>query len=118
MAKVIGIDLGTTNSCVAVVDVTTPQVIPNREGSRTTPSIVAMTEASERLVGQIAKLNLRQLCRVGLSINSGRQLGQHPAARKEQRIEQCTVAAQPCKDRHRDRERPWRARDAARPPAN
>src|SRR5437773_5191842 len=55
MAKIIGIDLGTTNSCVAVVDVTTPQVIPNREGSRTTPSVVGFTEDSERLVGQIAK---------------------------------------------------------------
>jgi molecular chaperone DnaK len=55
MPKIIGIDLGTTNSCVAVVDVTTPQVIPNREGSRTTPSVVGFTEDSERLVGQIAK---------------------------------------------------------------
>src|SRR5213080_4638338 len=55
MAKIIGIDLGTTNSCVAVVDVTTPQVIPNREGSRTTPSVVAFTEDGERLVGQVAK---------------------------------------------------------------
>src|SRR5437868_15448537 len=55
MAKIIGIDLGTTNSCVAVVDVTTPQVIPNREGSRTTPSVVGFTEDSDRLVGQIAK---------------------------------------------------------------
>ncbi|MEA2236822.1 MAG: molecular chaperone DnaK [Thermoanaerobaculia bacterium] len=55
MAKIIGIDLGTTNSCVAVVDVTTPQVMANREGSRTTPSVVGFTEDSERLVGQIAK---------------------------------------------------------------
>ncbi|HUP60200.1 MAG TPA: molecular chaperone DnaK [Thermoanaerobaculia bacterium] len=55
MAKILGIDLGTTNSCVSVVDVTTPQVIPNREGSRTTPSVVGFTEDSERLVGQIAK---------------------------------------------------------------
>jgi molecular chaperone DnaK len=55
MAKIIGIDLGTTNSCVAVVDMTTPQVIPNREGSRTTPSVVGFTEDNERLVGQIAK---------------------------------------------------------------
>src|SRR5436853_1593379 len=55
MAKIIGIDLGTTNSCVAVVDVTTPQVIPNREGSRTTPSVVGFTEDGERLVVQIAK---------------------------------------------------------------
>src|SRR6188474_2755235 len=55
MAKILGIDLGTTNSCVAVVDVTTPQVIPNREGSRTTPSVVGFTEENDRLVGQIAK---------------------------------------------------------------
>lgn len=55
MSKIIGIDLGTTNSCVAVVDVTTPQVIPNREGSRTTPSVVGFTEDNDRLVGQIAK---------------------------------------------------------------
>jgi molecular chaperone DnaK len=55
MPKIIGIDLGTTNSCVAVVDVTTPQVIANREGSRTTPSVVGFTEDGERLVGQIAK---------------------------------------------------------------
>jgi molecular chaperone DnaK len=55
MAKIIGIDLGTTNSCIAVVDVTTPQVIANREGSRTTPSVVGFTEDNERLVGQIAK---------------------------------------------------------------
>jgi molecular chaperone DnaK len=55
MAKIIGIDLGTTNSCVAVVDVTTPQVISNKEGSRTTPSVVGFTEDGERLVGQIAK---------------------------------------------------------------
>jgi len=55
MAKILGIDLGTTNSCVAVVDVTTPQVIPNREGSRTTPSVVGFTEDNDRLVGQIAK---------------------------------------------------------------
>jgi molecular chaperone DnaK len=55
MAKILGIDLGTTNSCVAVVDVTTPQVLSNREGSRTTPSVVGFTEDGERLVGQIAK---------------------------------------------------------------
>jgi molecular chaperone DnaK len=55
MPKILGIDLGTTNSCVAVVDVTTPQVISNREGSRTTPSVVGFTEDNERLVGQIAK---------------------------------------------------------------
>ena len=55
MSKIIGIDLGTTNSCSAVVDVTKPVVIPNREGARTTPSVVAFTAAGERLVGQIAR---------------------------------------------------------------
>src|SRR3954470_3174809 len=55
MAKVIGIDLGTTNSCVAVMDGGDPVVIPNSEGSRTTPSMVGFTESGERLVGQIAK---------------------------------------------------------------
>ena len=55
MSKVIGIDLGTTNSCVAVMDGSTPKVIENSEGVRTTPSIVAFTEDDERLVGQSAK---------------------------------------------------------------
>ena len=55
MAKVIGIDLGTTNSCVAVMEGSTPKVIENSEGSRTTPSIVAFTDDGERLVGQPAK---------------------------------------------------------------
>jgi molecular chaperone DnaK len=55
MAKVIGIDLGTTNSCVAVMEGGDPVVIANSEGSRTTPSVVAFTEANERLVGQIAR---------------------------------------------------------------
>ncbi|MFL5437119.1 MAG: molecular chaperone DnaK [Myxococcales bacterium] len=55
MAKVIGIDLGTTNSCVAVMEGGDPVVIPNSEGSRTTPSMVGFTESGERLVGQIAK---------------------------------------------------------------
>lgn len=55
MSKVIGIDLGTTNSCVAIMEGGEPKVIPNVEGSRTTPSVVAFTESGERLVGQIAK---------------------------------------------------------------
>jgi len=55
MPKAIGIDLGTTNSCVAVVEGGEPVVIPNQEGSRTTPSMVAITDSNERLVGQIAK---------------------------------------------------------------
>ncbi|MGR3757411.1 MAG: Hsp70 family protein, partial [Tranquillimonas sp.] len=54
MAKVIGIDLGTTNSCVAIMDGSQPRVIENSEGARTTPSIVAFTD-NERLVGQSAK---------------------------------------------------------------
>jgi molecular chaperone DnaK len=55
MGKVIGIDLGTTNSCVAFMSGDTPEVIANSEGSRTTPSMVAFTESGEKLVGQIAK---------------------------------------------------------------
>ncbi|MGA2192940.1 MAG: molecular chaperone DnaK [Nitrospirota bacterium] len=55
MAKVIGIDLGTTNSCVAVLEHGDPVVIANAEGARTTPSVVAITESGERLVGQVAK---------------------------------------------------------------
>ena len=55
MAKVIGIDLGTTNSCVAVMEGSTPKVIENSEGARTTPSIIAFTDDGERLVGQPAK---------------------------------------------------------------
>jgi molecular chaperone DnaK len=55
MAKVIGIDLGTTNSCIAVMDGKTPKVLENAEGMRTTPSIVAFTDEGERLVGQPAK---------------------------------------------------------------
>src|SRR5204862_2269973 len=55
MGKVIGIDLGTTNSCVAVMEGATPRVIENAEGMRTTPSIVAFTEDGERLTGQPAK---------------------------------------------------------------
>ena len=55
MAKIIGIDLGTTNSCVAVFEGGEPSVIPNPEGARTTPSVVAFSKTGERLVGQIAK---------------------------------------------------------------
>jgi molecular chaperone DnaK len=55
MAKIIGIDLGTTNSCVAVLEGGEPKVIPNEEGARTTPSIVAFSKSGERLVGQVAK---------------------------------------------------------------
>ena len=55
MGKIIGIDLGTTNSCVAVFEGGEPVVIPNPEGARTTPSVVAFTKGGERLVGQVAK---------------------------------------------------------------
>ena len=55
MSKIIGIDLGTTNSCVAVMEGGDPVVIPNAEGNRTTPSVVAFSKDGERLVGQVAK---------------------------------------------------------------
>ena len=53
MAKVIGIHLGTTNSCVAIMESGDPNVLANSEGSRTTPSVVAFTDSGERLVGQM-----------------------------------------------------------------
>jgi molecular chaperone DnaK len=55
MSKIIGIDLGTTNSVVAVMQGGEPVVIPNQEGARTTPSVVGITKSGERLVGQVAK---------------------------------------------------------------
>ena len=55
MGKIIGIDLGTTNSCVAVLEGGEPVVIPNSEGARTTPSVVGFAKDGERLVGQVAK---------------------------------------------------------------
>ncbi|MDP3793949.1 MAG: Hsp70 family protein, partial [Candidatus Uhrbacteria bacterium] len=55
MSKILGIDLGTTNSCMAIIEGGQPKVIENSEGARTTPSIVAVTKTGERLVGQIAK---------------------------------------------------------------
>src|SRR6201988_529094 len=55
MSKIIGIDLGTTNSVVAVMQGGEPVVIPNQEGARTTPSVVAITKTGERLVGQVAE---------------------------------------------------------------
>lgn len=55
MGKVIGIDLGTTNSCVSILEGGTAQIIPNKEGGRTTPSVVGFQESGERLMGQIAK---------------------------------------------------------------
>lgn len=55
MSKVVGIDLGTTNSCIAVQEGDVTTIIPNAEGNRTTPSVVAFTKEGERLVGQLAK---------------------------------------------------------------
>ena len=55
MSKVIGIDLGTTNSCVAIMEGSQPKVLENAEGARTTPSVVAFTDGDEKLVGQPAK---------------------------------------------------------------
>ena len=55
MSKVLGIDLGTTNSCVAIIEGGQPKVLENKEGARTTPSMVAISKAGERLVGQLAK---------------------------------------------------------------
>ena len=55
MGKIIGIDLGTTNSVVAIMEKGEPKIIPNSEGGRTTPSVVGFTKDGERLVGQVAK---------------------------------------------------------------
>src|SRR5271167_2617714 len=55
MSRILGIDLGTTNSCMAVMEGGEPVVVPNSEGARTTPSVVAFTKSGERLVGQAAK---------------------------------------------------------------
>ena len=69
MGKIIGIDLGTTNSCVAVLEGNTPKVLENSEGARTTPSIVAYTKDGEILVGQGAK---RQLHHVAFPVEGQR----------------------------------------------
>src|SRR5215210_6585875 len=55
MGKVVGIDLGTTNCCVAVLEGGAVQIVPNKEGGRTTPTVVGFTDKGERLIGQIAK---------------------------------------------------------------
>ena len=55
MSKILGIDLGTTNSCVAIIEGGQPKVLENKEGHRTTPSVIAMSKTGEILVGQLAK---------------------------------------------------------------
>ena len=55
MSKILGIDLGTTNSCMAIIEGGEPKVLENKEGNRTTPSVVAISKTGERLVGQVAK---------------------------------------------------------------
>ena len=71
MSKIIGIDLGTTNSVVAVMQGGEPVVIPNQEGGRTTPSIVAITKTGERLVGQVAKRQASRTLRIQCIRSSG-----------------------------------------------
>ena len=71
MGKIIGIDLGTTNSCVAVMEGGKPVVIANTEGARTTPSVVAFTKTGERLVGEPAKRQAHSLWLVYQQMKSG-----------------------------------------------
>ena len=77
MAKVIGIDLGTTNSCVAVMDGKDARVIENAEGARTTPSMIAFADGDERLVGQAATATATcaapRMCRIPFLGRSGSQ---------------------------------------------
>lgn len=72
MGKVIGIDLGTTNSCVAVLENDQPVVITNAEGSRTTPSVVAFTKNGERLVGDTGETPGSRQCRPDLFLHQER----------------------------------------------
>ena len=74
MGRIIGIDLGTTNSAIAVMEGGEPTVIPNLEGSRTTPSIIALTKSGEQLVGQVVMATGNAACtkarptRAGLNV--------------------------------------------------
>src|SRR5688500_4263464 len=89
MSKIIGIDLGTTNSCVAVMENGEPVVIPNTEGSRTTPSMVAFTEGGDRLVGQIAKrqaVTNAQNTVFGIKRLLGRKFTSHEVARDRDKL--------------------------------
>ena len=81
MSKIIGIDLGTTNSCVAVLEGGEPVVIANAEGGRTTPSVVAFSKTGERMVGQVAK---RQAVTNGDQRRPHRGFHQAPHGRKLQ----------------------------------
>src|SRR5215475_9934206 len=87
MSRIIGTDLGTTNSCVAVMEGGVPHVIASREGSRTTPSIVAFTSKGERLVGQIAKqqaLTNPQNTTASVKRLIGRKMGSSEVQRAQQ----------------------------------
>ena len=97
MAKVIGIDLGTTNSCVAVLEGGQPVVIPNAEGARTTPSVVAISRSGERLVGALAKR--QAITNPDQTISSikrfmGRRVGD-PEVERDRRLVPYRVAAAP-----------------------
>ena len=76
MSKIIGIDLGTTNSCVAVMEGGEAVVIANAEGARTTPSVVAFSKTGERMVGQVAKRQAITNPDRTISVGDGQQLGQ------------------------------------------
>nr|HQH63885.1 Hsp70 family protein [Clostridiales bacterium] len=77
MGKIIGIDLGTTNSCVAVMEGGEPVVIPNAEGGRTTPSVVAFGKTGERMVGQVAEAAHRRCRSAALGVGDDDGLERH-----------------------------------------
>ena len=86
MGKVIGIDLGTTNSCVAVLEGGEPVVISNREGFRTTPSVVAFSKDGERIVGEPAKRQSVTNPDRTISRNETHIPTEHPEAAKQARL--------------------------------